>query len=51
MPAYMRGFPAIFNVFYRYGGDVGNTVFFMISGFCLSYTYSEKVHELSLGDF
>lgn len=28
---------------YTYGGDLGNTIFFMLSGFMMEYTYSAKV--------
>ena len=51
MPSYMRGFPSALNVFYTYGGDVGNTVFFMLSGFTLCYSYVDRVQELTLREF
>lgn len=50
MPAYMRGFPEILNVFYKYGGDVGNSFFFALSGFTLCYAYEGR-NGLTLREF
>ena len=33
----------IFNLLYKYGGDLGNTFFFMVSGFFITATSYEKV--------
>ena len=32
-----EAFPNILHIFYRHGGDYGNTLFFMLSGFMMYY--------------
>ena len=51
MPEHMRGFIRVFGVFYLYGGDVGNTVFFALSGFSICYAYLNRVQDLELWSF
>ena len=51
MPRYMRGFMKLLGFFYKYGGDVGNTLFFMLSGLIICYVYEDKVNELTLRSF
>ena len=36
---------------YKYGGDLGNTLFFMLSGLTMCYIYEDKVHALTLRAF
>lgn len=51
MPSYMRGFLEPLDFIYKYGGDIGNTLFFMISGLTMCYAYGDRVNELILRSF
>ena len=46
-----EAFPNILHIFYRHGGDYGNTLFFMLSGFMMYYVYLKKVHNIALSKF
>lgn len=37
----------------QYGGDIGNAMFFMLSGFLMTYGYRDRIrlHEISIKDF
>ena len=51
MPEYLRGWQSGLSFFYTYGGDIGNTVFFALSGFTVCYAYKDRVNDMNLSSF
>lgn len=51
LPEWLHGFPNILSFAYNKGGDYGNAFFFMVSGFTLSLTYSERIQQIAFKDF